>query len=128
MSWNAVGTTFVTALAFLTISGCSDPTPTSKAAIRLEVDSSGCDADHPIAVHITNISSGQLDGVWYIIRGQEAGHSTILAHSGRLVADKIMAPGEVYSQCTTKPEIIQPVAPDVKLAYTVEVENAYGPN
>ena len=128
MCWNAIGTTFVTALAFSTISGCSDPAPALKAAITLEVNSSGCDSDHPIALHITNTSSGQLDGVWFIIRGQEAGHSTILAHSGRLVADKIMAPGEVYSRCTTKPEMIRPAAPDVKLAYTVEVENAYGPS
>lgn len=121
--------TVLSALFMFSASGCGDqtpPSPSSRVSVALDVESQGCDAAHPIAVHLTNVSKEQIDGVEFVIRGQEVGHSTFLANSGPLKTDKIMAPGEVYSICAETPMVIRPAPANLKWNYTVEVENVWG--
>ncbi len=111
------------------LSGCGEaepPAPETQASVALDVGAQGCDTAHPIAAHVTNISKEQIDGVEFVIRGQEVGHSTFLANSGSIKTDKILAPGEIYSICVETPMVIRPAPEDVKWNYTVEVQNVWG--
>lgn len=113
----------------LCLAGCGEkepPKPESRASVSIDVGAEGCDAAHPIAAHITNISKEQIDGVEFVIRGQQVGHSDYLANSGPIRTDKILAPGEVHSICVETPMVIRPAPTDVQWNYTVEVSNVWG--
>lgn len=119
----------LSAVLFVGVSSCGEttpPLPSSRATVALEIGTDRCDAEYPIVADITNISQDQIDGVEFVIRGQNVGHSTFLANSGLIRTDKIMAPGEVYSICVETPMVIRPAPEDVKWNYTVEVRNVWG--
>lgn len=101
------------------------PSPASQASVAIESASDGCDAAHPMAAHVTNISKEKIDGVEFVILGQDVGHSDFLANSGPIRTDKIMEPGEVYSICVENPTVVRPTPTNVKWNYTVEVQNVW---
>ena len=108
-------------LVLLGLGGCfkEEPvTPESRASVQIEANSTGCNAEHPIAVHVTNISNTRIDGVELTILGRQDGHSSVVANSGPVTSDKILQPGETDSYCIKEPMVLDPIDAGAKIIYS----------